>query len=148
MKSKRGFFGVGCIGMKTSENYGTLFRTANILGADFMFLIGTRFKKQCTDTTKSYRHIPTFIYKDFEDFNSHRPFGCELVGIELSDEAINLKDFNHPERCAYLLGAEDNGIPKSVLYKCNHLVVLDGEMSMNVAVAGSIVLYDRISKLK
>ena len=33
MKS-RGFFGIGCLNMKTHYNYGTLFRTALIMEAD------------------------------------------------------------------------------------------------------------------
>jgi hypothetical protein len=42
---KRGFFGVGCELMKTKFNYGTLFRTAQILEADFIFVIGARLQK-------------------------------------------------------------------------------------------------------
>jgi len=65
--------------MKTSMNYGSLFRTAQIFEADFIFLIGCRFKEQATDTMKSWRHIPTFNYKDFNDFNIHRPHDCKLI---------------------------------------------------------------------
>jgi len=145
MKDK-GFFGIGCLNMKTSMNYGSLFRTAQILNADFIFLIGKRFKEQATDTMKATRHMPLFQYKDFADFNSHRPHDCKLIGIELTPTAIPIKTFVHPKQACYLLGAEDNGLTKEAISACQAILVLPGERSMNVAVAGSIVLYDRINK--
>lgn len=146
MKDK-GYFGIGCLNMKSSDNYGTLFRTAQILEADFIFLIGSRFKQQATDTMKSWRHMPMFQYKDFQDFNEHRPYDCKLVGIELNDKAVPLAAFKHPKNCIYLLGAEDNGLSREAMDACQSLVILPGTRSMNVSVAGSIVLYDRITKL-
>jgi len=141
-----GYFGIGCWNMKHDHNYGTLFRTAQVFGADFIFFIGTRFKKQASDTMQSWRHIPLFVYKDFPEFNANRPFGCRLIGIEMSDNATPLKDFEHPEQAAYLLGSEDIGLSHNVLNLCQDVVYLPGEKSLNVAVAGSIVLYDRITK--
>lgn len=143
---KNGFYGVGCYNMKNALNYGTLFRTAQILNADFIFLIGQRFKKQSSDTMKSYRHIPLFEYRDFDEFTKHRPYGCKLIGIEITNKAKKLKDFKHPKQACYLLGAEDHGLPPKVIDNCDSVVYLEGERSMNVSVAGSIVLYDRISK--
>lgn len=143
-----GFFGVGAINLKNSHNYGSLFRTANILGASFIFLIGTRFKPQTSDTSFAHKNLPLFIYDTFEDFQKGRPYGCQLVVIEMTENATPLYKFEHPKQACYLLGAEDYGIPKEVLPHAQHVVVLEGCMSMNVAVAGSIVLHDRVSKLK
>ena len=143
---KNGYFGIGCINMKTHYNYGTLFRTAQIFNADFIFLIGKRFQRQPSDTMKSWRHIPLFEFENFSEFQKNRPFGCQLIGIELDPKAIPLADFKHPKQACYLLGAEDNGLTKEALKSCQDLIVLPGEKSLNVSVAGSIVLYDRISK--
>ncbi len=143
---KSGYYGIGALNMKTSQNYGTLFRTAQILNADFIFLIGCRFKKQATDTMKSWRHIPLFEYVDFEDFNKHRPHDCKLVGIEMTETAIPIKEFKHPKQACYLLGAEDSGLTKEAVKNCQEIIFLPGERSMNVSVAGSIVLFDRINK--
>jgi tRNA G18 (ribose-2'-O)-methylase SpoU len=144
---QNGYFGIGCLNMKTADNYGTLFRTAQIMGADFIFLIGARFKPQSSDTMKSWRHLPMFEYKDFQDFNTHRPYNCKLVGIELCKEAKPIKNYSHPKQACYLLGAEDNGLTKEAIEKCQEIVYLPGERSMNVAVAGSIILFDRINKM-
>lgn len=143
----KGYFGIGCINMKNYINYGTLFRTAQIMGADFIFLIGKRFKKQASDTMKSWRHMPLFEYDTFDDFNKHRPYDCELIGVELTDTAVPINDFKHPKRAVYLLGAEDAGMTKESMSKCQSIIVLPGDRSMNVSVAGSIVIYDRLSKL-
>lgn len=144
---RSGYFGIGCLNMKTSMNYGTLFRTAQIFDADFIFLIGCRFKVQASDTMKSFKHIPTFIYKDFADFNEHRPHDCKLIGIEMIETATPLHEYKHPKQACYLLGAEDNGLTKEAISKCQDIICLPGEQSMNVSVAGSIVIYDRFVKL-
>lgn len=141
-----GYFGIGCLNMKNSLNYGTLFRTAQILGADFIYVIGNRFKQQASDTMKSFRHIPTFSYLDFKDFNDHRPFGCTLIGIELTETAKPIKNFVHPKQACYLLGSEDSGLTKEAISACQSIIILPGERSLNVSVAGSIVLFDRIQK--
>ena len=146
MKDKRGFFGIGIYHGKTAENIGTLWRSANILGADFIFTIGKRYKKQSSDTLKTPRHIPLYHYTDWEDMFSHLPYSCPVVAIELDENSIPLEQFTHPERCVYLLGAEDGGIPKDILSRCKDIVQLRGDTCMNVSVAGSIVMYDRAVK--
>jgi tRNA G18 (ribose-2'-O)-methylase SpoU len=64
----------------------------------------------------------------------------------MTQDAINLTEFNHPNRAIYILGAEDSGLPLEVEKACNKIVCIYGERSLNVAVAGSIVLYDRLNK--
>jgi tRNA G18 (ribose-2'-O)-methylase SpoU len=139
----RGFFGIGIQCCKTEINYGTLFRTANLFGADYLFLIGRRFKKQSSDTTASWRHIPTYSYLTFSDFYNNLPYNCQLVGIEMTEKAVLLERFVHPLRACYILGAEDSGLSREALEKCHLVIKLRGEYSMNVAVAGSIVIYHR-----
>lgn len=140
---QRGYFGVGVFNPKKSVNVGTLWRTAHLFGAAYVFTIGARYSLQHSDTMKTHRHIPLIHYKDFADFYEHLPYDAQLVGIELTDKAKELSAFVHPERAVYLLGAEDHGLSDAILAKCQHVVKLRGEHSMNVAVAGSIVLYHR-----
>ncbi len=147
MKDK-GYFGIGVLNMKNGINYGTLFRTAQIFDADFIFLIGKRFRRQASDTANSAKHMPLFEYDSFDDFHIHIPFGCQLIGIEITIDAIPLVGFEHPARACYLLGAEDHGLTENALGRCRNIIVLPGKRSLNVSVAGSIVLYDRISKLE
>jgi tRNA G18 (ribose-2'-O)-methylase SpoU len=71
------------------------------------------------------------------------PYDCQLIGIELDDKSEPIETFKHPERCIYLLGAEDHGLTKEAINKCHKIVQLPGDYCMNVSVAGSIIMYDR-----
>ena len=144
----RGFFGIGLYKPKIEINVGTLFRTAAIFGCNFMFTIGHRYKHQRSDTMKSHRHIPLFHYESFDDFKVHLPKCSSLVGVELTQNARPIRNFIHPKQAVYMLGAEDNGIDENILRQCDHVIKLPGDVSLNVSVAGSIVLYDRIGKVK
>ncbi len=144
----RGYFGIGIFNIKTEMNLGTLWRSAYQLGANFIFTIGKRYKKMGSDTYKTFNQIPLYHYIDFDDFRNHIPFDCVLIGIEKTDNARQVENFCHPKKCIYLLGAEDNGLPIYVLERCNHIISLGSinHFSYNVAVTGSIVMYDRYIK--
>lgn len=141
----RGYFAVGVYHPKTAENIGTLWRTAHLYGAALIFTVGRRYKAQASDTPKTPRHTPLMHFADMEDLHAHLPWSAPLVGIELDPRAVSLPEFVHPERAVYLLGAEDHGLPLSVLDRCHHVVQVPtpAPQSMNVAVAGSLVIYDR-----
>lgn len=145
MKS-RGFCGVGIVGSKTSVNVGTLWRSAESLGATFIFTAGRRWPKQASDTVKAWKHVPLFEFPDVDALFEGLPHACVPVAVELDPYARPLPGYVHPERAVYLLGAEDNGLPERVLNRCRDVVQIPGERCLNVAVAGSIVLYDRIAK--
>ena len=46
----------------------------------------------------------------------------------------------------YLLGAEDHGIPEEFM-QGHQKVFIDTSLCLNVAVAGSIIIYDRQTKI-
>ena len=141
----RGFFAVGVYHPRTEANIGSLYRSASLYGAAFVFTVGQRYKTQASDTPKTPRHTPLFHFATVADLVEHLPWSCPLVGVELDPRAVQLPDFKHPERAAYLLGAEDHGLPPDVTDACHFLVEIPcpTAQSMNVAVAGSIVIYDR-----
>ena len=142
----RGYFGIGIENTKTKTNIGTLWRSAYCLGASFIFVIGNRYKKQASDTVKAMKHIPMYHYDTFEQFYNTMPKDCILVGVEMHDSARNLKDYGHPERAIYLLGAEDIGLSKTAQSKCHSMIQFESKHCLNVSVAGSIIMYDRQTK--
>lgn len=142
---KRGYFGIGVYHPKTTENIGTLWRSAHNFGADFIFTIGRRYKKQPSDTTKAVRHVPLYEYQSFDDLKEHLPRGSNIVFIEQTEGAKNLKEVTHPETAVYILGAEDEGVPEELM-SGYPTVFIDTPMCLNVAVAGSVVMYDRSIK--
>jgi len=137
----RGYFGIGIEHGKSEANLGTLWRSAHSLGAAFVFTIGRRYQQQASDTTKAWRHLPLYHYATINDLVL--PYSCPLIGIELDAQAMPLARFWHPPRAIYLLGAEDVGLSKATRTRCHRLVQLPGAYCLNVAVAGSIVLYHR-----
>lgn len=141
-----GYFGIGIYNPKREVNMGTLWRTADALGAAFTFQIGGRFKRQPSDTTAAYRHVPHFVHESLDDFFAAIPHACVPVAVELDDRATALASFTHPASAVYLLGAEDGGLPPAALNRCAAIVQLPGRYCINVAVAGSIVMYDRAAK--
>ena len=139
----RGYFEIGVFQGKNCLNLGTLWRSAYQMGASGIFTIGKQYTKQKTDTYNSWKHIPLREFDDFEQFENSIPVDCTLIGIE--SEGERLTEFKHPQRAIYLLGAEDWGLPDTVLKQCKKTVRLDAvnNSSYNVAVAGSIVMYHR-----
>ena len=140
---KNEYFGIGIQDGKTPENLGVLWRSAQNLGASFIFTIGNRYAKQACDTHNAVNAIPYFHYENFDEFYNHLPKGARLVGVEITEKSEPLETFHHPRRCVYLLGAEDHGLSKLAIEKSHYLVKFKSELSLNVSVAGSIVMYDR-----
>ena len=140
----RGYFQIGIYHNKTPDNLGTLWRSAYQLGASGIFTIGKRYGQQASDTVKAFRHIPLVNYTDFNHFQSCRPVGSLLVGVEMG--GTPLSDFKHPQAAIYLLGAEDRGLPQDIQAQCQAIVSLEAvnRLSYNVAVAGSLIMYSRV----
>lgn len=142
----RGYCGIGIHYVKNNVNVGTLWRSAYCLGADFIFTIGKRYKREASDTTKAFKHIPLWTFDTVDDFLCHMPRDCQLIGIEITDTAKSLEVFCHPERAIYLLGQEDGSLPQGILNRCVHVVKFTSRHCLNVASAGTVVLYDRQTK--
>lgn len=147
-KNEEGYYAIGIFRGKTSHNLGTLWRSAFIMGAKYIFTVENKYKKQSSDVVRAWSRIPLFHYADFEELLKNIPYDCRLIGIELDDNATFLHEFEHPKRAIYLLGAEDTGLPDFVREKCHFLVKLPGNTSLNVGVTGGIVMHDRVSKIK
>jgi len=142
-----GFFGIGVENLKTGANLGTLWRSAHSMGAAFIFTVGRRYKHQASDTTTARYQIPLYEYDTLAELKANLPYSAPLVGVEYPHEsAVPLGPFCHPRSCVYLLGSEDSGMTKAAIAMCHRLVYIPCLSCLNVAVAGSIVMYDRMSK--
>lgn len=142
------FYGIGIMQATQVVNIGTLWRSAYIMGASFIFTVDRKYKKQSSDVVTTPSRIPLFHYHDLDDLKAHLPNGAPLIGVELSEEATFVHHYEHPKRAVYLLGSETNGLSRKTLAECHQLIKLPGDFSLNVAVAGSIVMHDRITKIE
>jgi len=145
-RDPRGYFGVALWHPKHQVNLGTLLRSAHIFGAAFICTIGERYQRQSSDTIKTPRHTPLFHFADEADFWAHIPHDCAPVAVELAERAKSLVYFTHPQRAVYILGPEDGSLPDWFISGAHSVVEIPGRFCLNLAVAGSIVLYDRIAK--
>ena len=139
-----GYFEIGIYQPRNGLNLGTLWRSAQQLGAAGIFTIGRPYRRQTSDPYDAEMHIPLRTYPTFEEFLATRPQGALLVGIEMG--GAPLASFRHPAQALYLLGSEAMGLPDKVLERCQAVVALEAvrQASYNVAVAGSIVMYHRV----
>lgn len=143
----RGFWGIGIYRPKTETNVGTLWRSAVIFGASFVFTIGRRYRKQSSDTLCAAGQVPCWNFTCWDDFKEHVPLAARVVCVELAEKARLLDQFIHPPTAIYLLGAEDHGLPRNILEGQQVVQVPSARpLCLNVATAGSIVMYDRFIK--
>jgi tRNA G18 (ribose-2'-O)-methylase SpoU len=143
----RGYFAIGAERMSKALNLGNLMRSAHGFGASFTFTIGATYQalEARADTSKGRTHLPHYDWATVDDMVL--PKGCKLVGIELIDAAIALPNFCHPLRAAYVLGPERGVLSEDLLERCDFIVKIPTTFSINVAMAGAIVMYDRMRSL-
>jgi tRNA G18 (ribose-2'-O)-methylase SpoU len=141
----RGYFGIGAEGVSKSANIRALLRTGHAFGASFCFTIGTGWDARAArtvDTADTPLHVPLWRYPAVVDLSLPRE--CALVGIELLEDAIDLPSFRHPLNAAYVLGPERAGLSALLQDRCDHIIRIPTRFALNVAVAGALVLYDRL----
>lgn len=145
MSSLRGYFGIGVEGISKPMNAGNLFRSAHAFGAQFVFAIAPDVnlrKIYASDTSQTAKHLPLYEYDSVAELRL--PRGCQLVGVELLDEAIDLPSFTHPDRAAYVLGPERGSLSPELVERCDLTVKIPTKFCINVGVAGAILMYDRL----
>ena len=143
----RGYFAIGAERMSKALNLGNLMRSAHGFGASFTFTVGATYKalEAHADTSKSQLHLPHYNWGTLADMAL--PNGCKLVGVELTDDAIDLPSFRHPLRAAYVLGPEAGSLSQPLIDRCDYVVKIPTLFCVNVAMAGAIVMYDRVKSL-
>ena len=60
------------------------------------------------------------------------------------EDAVDLPSFRHPLNAEYVLGPERAGLSAGLLQRCDHVVRIPTRFALNLAVAGALMLYDRL----
>lgn len=140
----RGYFGIGVERISKPMNAGAIFRTAHAFGGSFVFTVNATYQRRVgglADTSSALSHMPFYSFPTLGDMRL--PEDCRLVGVELTDDAIDLPSFRHPSRCAYILGPERHSLSPQMIDKCEFVIKIPTSFCINVSVAAAIVLYDR-----
>jgi tRNA G18 (ribose-2'-O)-methylase SpoU len=146
----RGYFGIGVERVSKAMNLGSLLRTAHAFGASFTFAIAPALKDMSfqarevgrADTSDAPGHVPFYQVASVAELAL--PRGCKLIGVELLDEARDLPSFHHPLQAAYVLGPERGSLSPVLIERCDGLIRIPTQFCVNLAVAGAIVMYDRM----
>ncbi|MEQ9489481.1 MAG: RNA methyltransferase [Alphaproteobacteria bacterium] len=141
----RGYFGIGVEGISKPRNVGALTRTAHAFGASFFFAVSpvVDFKAlKESDTSAAYLHLPTYVFNGVDSIQL--PRDCRMVGVELTDDAIDLPSFRHPDRAVYVLGPERGSLSPEMTALCEFVVKIPTAFCVNVGLAGAVVMYDRV----
>jgi tRNA G18 (ribose-2'-O)-methylase SpoU len=144
----RGYFGIGAEGISKPMNLGALMRTGHAFGASFLFSVAAAKairQVNFADTSKSIEHVPYYPWDTIADMAL--PKGCQLVGVELTEDAVDLPSFRHPLNAAYVLGRERGDLSPEMLARCAHVVKIPTRFCINVSLAGALVMYDRVLSL-
>ncbi|MDY0779798.1 TrmH family RNA methyltransferase [Tenacibaculum sp. IB213877] len=144
-----------CDAIRTPENIGMCFRVSESFGVEKIYLhesspaIDNRIvKKTARNTIQQIEHER---YEDFSEIIQQlKEEGNTIIGIEITDESINIQDFdfkNH-QKIVLLLGSERNGIENINLVDATISIPMYGRnSSMNVIHSLAITLYEVTNQL-
>lgn len=143
----RGYFAIGVERISKALNLGNLMRSAHAFGASFVFTVGADYRalEARSDTSKATAHVPLYNWGEADDMQL--PQSCSLVGVELLDDAVDLPSFRHPLQAAYVFGPERGELSDAMRQRCDSVVKIPTAFCINVAMAGAIVMYDRVRSL-
>ena len=144
----RGYFGIGVERISKAWNVGNLFRSAHAFGASFVFTINAEYKRSVgiqSDTSDTLGQLPFYSFPNID--NLILPENCSLVGIEFTENAIELPSFHHPNCATYVMGPERGSLSKDLSEKCDHIVRIPTKFCLNVGIAGAIIMYDRLKSI-
>jgi 23S rRNA (guanosine2251-2'-O)-methyltransferase len=157
--------------IRSVHNVGAIFRTADAVGIDKIYLTGytpapiDRFGKKRKDLAKSAlgaeEFVPWEIKKSLPAFIRRlRWESFQIIALEQDKKSIDYRRIKLSNKNAFIVGTEVTGIPKSILNKCdliaeipmrgklvrNRLPNDGGKESLNVSVATGIFLFRILDK--
>ncbi|WP_338079743.1 TrmH family RNA methyltransferase [Antrihabitans stalactiti] len=128
-------------------NLGTLLRTCDAVGG-CMAVPRLPWVPEALDKGNTLRRNPCIHWTSTNAglwLDRQRADGAYIVGVELTDESIRLADLPAARgRTVIVLGHEQTGIPPEGLARIDIAVeipMIGSGVSLNVAVAGSLVAY-------
>ena len=151
--------------IRSAYNVGSMFRTADGIGIDKIFITGftqspsdkeyilqTKAEKMLSKTALGADKYVAWerqrnITKIIERLKQN---GFQIVALEQSDASVDYKKFQPKKKLALVVGNEPRGIDKRILKKCDEIVEIPmrgNKKSLNVAVALGIAGYEIKSKL-
>lgn len=143
--------------IRSNYNVGAMLRTADGAGVRKVYLSGTtpspkdRFGRLVGEIHKTALGAEQTV--DWEYVSDIYPVldklkesGFKVVAVEQATDSVSLYDFQVPDKVAYIMGSETEGLPQPVLLASDlilELPMLGKKESLNVSVTAGIVLYHK-----
>lgn len=141
--------------IRSAINIGAIFRTADAVGIDKIYLVGCtprptdQFGRIQKDIAKSALGAETWIKWEYKEkllplINSLKKEKYEVVALEQDEKSIDYRKYKKPAKLAFILGEEVNGLDKNILKKCDKIVEIPmhgKKESLNVSVAAGVALF-------
>jgi tRNA G18 (ribose-2'-O)-methylase SpoU len=141
--------------IRSVENVGAMFRTADAAGIDKIYLTGytpaplDRFGRKRKDLAKSALGAEEFVVWEQKKMicpviAKLKRDGFQIIGIEQDKKSIDYKKVKTKSKNAFIVGAEVTGVPKNILEKCDivaEIPMRGKKESLNVSVACGIALF-------
>ena len=146
--------------IRSVENMGAMFRTADAAGMDKIYLTGytpaplDRFGRKRKDMAKSALGAEEYVKWESKKslpalLRSLRQEKFFIIGIEQDKSSVDYRKVKPKAKNAFIMGAEVTGIPKNILNKCDVIaeIPMRGKKeSLNVSVAFGVVIFDTLGR--
>ncbi len=140
--------------VRSAFNVGSIFRTSDAGAVAHIHLCGMTahppHKKLEKTALGAFAYVPWTYYERTKDaLKGLQAEGIPIVGIEVTDDAKTMGDFDWPEEVAIVMGNEVTGIHARNIKRCDHVLkipMFGYKNSINVATAYGIVLYDYLAQ--
>ncbi|MEK9158099.1 MAG: RNA methyltransferase [Patescibacteria group bacterium] len=135
--------------LRSRENVGSIFRTADGAGVSKLYLCGTTPcppHEKISKTALGAEDSVAWEYKKqtWKVIEQLKEEGYEIVALEKTKNAENIFSFKTSNRVALVVGNEVDGISSSILKRCKKVMAIPmygRKESLNVSVAFGIATY-------
>jgi tRNA G18 (ribose-2'-O)-methylase SpoU len=145
--------------IRSVVNVGAMFRTADAVGVDKVYLTGytptplDRFGRKRGDLAKSALGAEEFVPWEYKKnisalITKLKKEGFYILGLEQDKKSVDYRKIKLKNKNAFIMGTEVSGITKSILEKCDVIaeIPMKGKKeSLNVSVACGVLLFRLIN---
>ncbi|MEN9614267.1 MAG: hypothetical protein RLZZ347_574 [Candidatus Parcubacteria bacterium] len=146
--------------IRSAHNVGSIFRTADAVGVEKIFLCGTtpspidRFGRERSDIAKvalgAEKHIAyESVASTKEAVLMLKADGYQIIAIEQAPGSVDYKKVEPKNPVAFVLGTEVTGLSKEILDLCDviaEIPMAGDKESLNVVVAGGVALFRMLGR--
>jgi tRNA G18 (ribose-2'-O)-methylase SpoU len=142
--------------IRSAQNVGSFFRTCDSLGVDKIFLCGITSIPPNKEILKTaLGATESVIWEHFENTSQCiellKEKGFKIICVEQTEKSLMLDkyEFNLDEKICLVFGNEIEGVNENIIEMaddCIEIPQLGTKHSLNVSVAGGIVIWDLLSR--